>query len=110
MARILPSLVQEWVTKATAEGLSPRSVHKYHVMLHPIFERAVRDQLILINPCEHAELPKIIVRSTRTLPPDEFARLIAPIPERHRLHVASRVAIKPGVARKAPHYKSYASP
>ena len=53
MARILPSLVQEWVTKATAEGLAPRSVRKYHVMLHSIFERAVRDQLILINPCEH---------------------------------------------------------
>ena len=60
MARILPSLVQEWVTKASAEGLSPRSVRKYHVMLHSIFARAVRDQLILINPCEHTELPKII--------------------------------------------------
>jgi site-specific recombinase XerD len=79
MARILPSLVQEWVTKATAKGLSPRSVRKYHVMLHSIFERAVRDQLILMNPCEHTELPKIIVRRTQTLTPDEFARLIAAI-------------------------------
>ena len=61
-----------WVAKATAEGLSPRSVRKYHVMLHSIFERAVRDQLILIHPCEHTELPKIIVRRTRTLTPDEF--------------------------------------
>jgi hypothetical protein len=33
-------------------------------VLHSIFERAVRDQLILINPCEHTELPKIIVRRT----------------------------------------------
>jgi integrase len=91
MARILPSLVQEWVTKATAEGLSPRSVRKYHVMLHSIFERAVRDQLILMNPCEHTELPKIIVRRTRTLTPDEFGRLIAAIPERHRLLVATAI-------------------
>jgi integrase len=91
MARILPSLVQEWVTKATAEGLSPRSVRKYHVMLHSIFERAVRDQLILMNPCEHTELPKIIVRRTRTLTPDEFTRLIAAIPERHRLLVATAI-------------------
>jgi len=29
MARIRPSLIQEWVTKATAEGLAPRSVRKY---------------------------------------------------------------------------------
>jgi hypothetical protein len=31
-------------------------------------------ELILINPCEHTELPKIIVRRTRTLTPDEFGR------------------------------------
>src|SRR5215211_3248613 len=95
MGRILPSLVQEWVTKTTAEGLSPRSVRKYHVMLHSIFERAVRDQLILINPCEHTELPKIILRRSRTLTPTEFGRLIDAIPERHRLLVAT--AIKTGV-------------
>jgi integrase len=91
MARILPSLVQDWVTKATAEGLAPRSVRKYHVMLHSIFERAVRDQLILINPCEHTELPKVIVRRTRTLTPDEFGRLITAIPERHRLMVSTAI-------------------
>jgi integrase len=95
MGRILPSLVQEWVTKTTAEGLSPRSVRKYHVMLHSIFERAVRDQLILINPCKHTELPKIIVRRSRTLTPTEFGRLIDAIPERHRLLVAT--AIETGV-------------
>jgi Phage integrase, N-terminal SAM-like domain len=38
MARILPSNVQEWVTMATAQGLTPRSVRKYHVMLHSIFQ------------------------------------------------------------------------
>ena len=87
MARILPSLIQEWVTKATADGLSPRSVRKYHVLLHSIFERAVRDQLILTNPCAHTELPKIIARRTRTLTPEEFARLLAAVPESHRLMV-----------------------
>lgn len=91
MARILPSLVQEWVTKATVGGLAPRSVRKYHVMLHSIFERAVRDQLILINPCEHTELPKIIARRTRTLTPEEFGRLVAAIPERHRLMVSTAI-------------------
>jgi site-specific recombinase XerD len=58
MARILPSLVQEWVTKATAEGLAPRSVRKYHVMLHSIFERAVRDQLILTNRASTRSCPR----------------------------------------------------
>ena len=66
MGRILPSNVQEWVTMATAQGLAPRSVRKYHVMLHSIFRRAVRDQLILTNPCEHTELPKVVLRRSRT--------------------------------------------
>lgn len=58
MARILPSVVQGWVTKAAADGSAPTSIRKYHTMLHSIFERAVRDQLILTNPCAHTELPK----------------------------------------------------
>jgi integrase len=98
MARILLSLVHEWVTKATAEGLSARSVGKYHVMLRSIFERAVRDQLILITRAS-TELPKIIVRRTRTLTPDEFARLIAAMPERHKLLVVSADQVLTRTAR-----------
>jgi hypothetical protein len=42
-----------------------------------------------MDPCEHTELPKIIVRRTRTLTPDEFGRFIAAIPERQRLLVVT---------------------
>jgi hypothetical protein len=82
-AKITPSVVQDWVTQAVAGGLKPRSIRKYHTMLHSIFKRAVRDQLIAVNPCEHTELPKIIVK-TLTLTPKEFDVLIGAIPERHR--------------------------
>lgn len=54
MADILPSTVQAWVTKAVGEGLSARSTVKYHVMLHGIFKRAVRDRVI---PYNHAPRP-----------------------------------------------------
>jgi integrase len=91
MARILPSNIQEWVTMATAQGLAPRSVRKYHVMLHSIFRRAVRDQLILTNPCEHTELPKVVLRRSRTLTPEEFDQLIRAIPERHQLMVETAI-------------------
>ena len=91
MARILPSNVQEWVTMATAQGLTPRSVRKYHVMLHSIFARAVRDGLILTNPCEHTELPKVVLRRSRTLTPEEFDHLIQAIPEPHRLMVETAI-------------------
>jgi integrase len=91
MGRILPSNVQEWVTMATAQGLTPRSVRKYHVILHSIFRRAVRDGLILTNPCEHTELPKIVLRRSRTLTPEEFDQLIQAIPERYRLMVETAI-------------------
>jgi len=91
IAKIHPSLVQDWVTQAAAGGLSPRSIRKYHTMLHSIFKRAVRDQLIVVNPCEHTELPKVIARKTRTLTPEEFDVLIRAVPEYHRLMVETAI-------------------
>lgn len=81
LAQITPALVQDWVTKAAADGLSSRSIRKYHTMLHSIFVRAVRDQLLVANPCAHTDLPKVIAKTTRTLTPDEYTALIAAIPE-----------------------------
>jgi integrase len=91
MAKILPSVVQGWVTKAVSDGLSATSVRKDHTMLHSIFERAVRGHLILTNPCAHTELPKIIKQRTRTLTPDEFGRLLAVVPQRHVLLVLTAI-------------------
>jgi len=84
MGSITPSTVQAWVTGATAAGLSPRSVTKYHVMLHGVFKRAVRDRVILHNPCADTELPKVPPRKVRILSPEEFERLLAEIPDRFR--------------------------
>lgn len=91
LSQITPSLVQDWVTKAAAEGLSPRSIGKYHTMLHSIFKRAVRDKLIVANPCEHTELPKVITRKGPTITADEFDRLLTAIPERHRVMVETAI-------------------
>ena len=82
MAKILPSTVQGWVSQAVADGLSARSVVKYHVMLHSIFKRAVRDRLIPFNPCAETELPKVVTRRMPILTPEEFERLLSSVPER----------------------------
>jgi integrase len=84
MRSISPSTVQAWVTEASAGGLSPRSLGKYHVMLHGIFKRAVRDRVILHNPCADTELPKVPPRKVRILSPEEFELLLAEIPGRFR--------------------------
>ena len=91
MADILPSTVQAWVTKAIGDGLSARSTVKYHVMLHGVFKRAVRDRVIAYNPCAETELPKVVARKTRTLTPEEFQRLLAAIPDRFKLLVLTEI-------------------
>jgi integrase len=89
--RISPSLIQDWVAKALADGLSPRSIQKYHVLLSSIFGRAVKDRVLVHNPCDHTELPKVITRRARTLTPAEYERLLAALPEQHRLMVATLI-------------------
>ncbi len=91
MAEILPSTAQGWVTKAVAGGLSARSVVTYHVMLHGVFKRAVRDRVIAYNPCADTELPKVINKKPRIPPPAEFWRLLACIPDRYRLLVLTEI-------------------
>lgn len=91
MGEILPSFVQDWVTEVVASGLSPTSVRKYHVMLHSVFKRAVRDRVILTNPCEGIELPKVPPRKTRILSPEEYDRLLAEIPARFRVLVMTDI-------------------
>ena len=88
---ISPSQVQDWVTHARAEGLSPRSIRKYHVFLSSIFARAVKDRILVHNPCDHTELPKIITRKSRTLTPAEYDQLLAALPARHRLMVETLI-------------------
>lgn len=91
LARIMPSTVQAWVSYAVGKGLSPRSVLKYHVMLHSIFARAVRDRILAFNPCEATELPKVIAKKYRTLTPDEFDRLLAAMPDRFKAMVLTDI-------------------
>jgi integrase len=95
IGKILPSDVQRWVTTATAGGLAPASVRKYHTMLHSVFKRAVRDRIITFNPREETELPKVVTTRARTLTPAEYWRLVNAIPEQHRLMV--QVAIETGL-------------
>lgn len=95
MAQIVASEVQAWVNDASAAALSPRSVVKYHTFLHAIFERAVIDQVIPVNPCRHTVLPKLVKKPKSAITPEQFDALVAEIPDEFRLTVL--VAIETGV-------------
>ncbi|EYR65281.1 integrase [Actinotalea ferrariae CF5-4] len=100
LARIMPAMVQEWVNQAGKppqvagkgrKGLSPRSIVKYHVMLHSIFARAVADRIIPFNPCAATDLPKVITTRTRTLTPDEYTQLLTQIPPRFTVMIMTAI-------------------
>ena len=95
LGKISPSGVQGWVSIAAEGGLSPRSIVKYHTMLHSVFARAVRDRLIAFNPCAETELPKVVLKKTRILTPAEFELVLAEIPD--RFHVLVLTAIETGL-------------
>lgn len=91
LGHVTSSVVQDWVTVAATGGLSPRSIRKYHTMLRSIFKRAVRDGLIVTNPCEHTEFPKTIAFKAHALTPDEYKLIIEVVPERYRLLVETAI-------------------
>jgi integrase len=105
MNKIVASTVQAWVNDVSAEvedydgsrkpQLSPRSVRKYHTFLHAIFERAIIDQVITINPCAHSVLPKFVKQPKKAITPEQFETLVGEIPHRYRVMVL--VAIETGV-------------
>jgi integrase len=105
MNKIVASTVQAWVNDVSAEQedfegnrapqLNPRSVRKYHTLLHSIFERAIVDQVIMINPCAHTALPKFVRSPKKAITPEQFDTLLAEIPPRYRVMVL--VAIETGL-------------
>jgi integrase len=105
MNKIVASTVQAWVNEVSAEAedfdgarkpaLSPRSVRKYHTLLHSIFERAIIDRVVTINPCAHTVLPKFVKTPKKSITPEQFETLLSQIPPRYRLMVL--VAIETGV-------------
>jgi hypothetical protein len=62
-------------------------VDKYHTLLASVFERALVDRVITVNPCSHPELPKRVQKKARTLTPEEYDAILAALPEQHRLMV-----------------------
>ena len=95
MRRIGPTMIQSWVNDASRDGLSARSVVKYHALLHKIFGHAVVHKVIAANPCAHTALPKIVREPKRIITVAQFEAILAKIPARYRMMVL--LAIETGL-------------
>ncbi len=70
-------------------------MRKCHTFLHAIFERAIIDQVVTVNPCAHTVLPKFVKQPKKAITPEQFETLLGEIPQRYRVLVL--VAIETGV-------------
>jgi len=64
---------------------------KYHVMLHGVFKRAVRDRVIAYNPCFDTELPKVVKKRLRIVTPEEFEKLLGCILDCFRVMLLTEI-------------------
>jgi integrase len=95
MRRISPSMIQAWVNDATRDGLSARSAVKYHALLHKIFNRAVVDRVIPVNPASHTALPKVVTKPKQIITAEQFEAILTKVPARYRTMVL--LAIETGL-------------
>ena len=79
LSSVRPSDVQAWTAGLTA-ALAPRTVGTVHGIVSGIFRAAVRDRLIVSNPCEGTRLPKVSKARVEPLPLDTVRALEKALP------------------------------
>jgi integrase len=78
-----PSDVQAW-TAGLAAALAPRTVGTLHGIVSSIFRAAVRDRLIVSNPCEGTRLPKVSKARVEPLPLQAVRAIEEALPGRYQ--------------------------
>ena len=69
--------VQGFVTSLSAQkGLSAKTVHNIHGVLHNMLESAVRDELLLRNVSERCSLPRVTQHQVRAITTAELSRFL----------------------------------
>jgi integrase len=83
MSSIKPSEIQIW-TKRLTERLAPSTVGIVHGIVSGIFRAAVRDRVIMHNPCDGTKLPKVTKSRVEPLATEVVLALADAVPDRYR--------------------------
>jgi integrase len=75
LAALRPSHIQSLYTRLGSR-LSPRSIQRYHQVLHAALRQAVRWQLLVRNPADAVEPPRPARRELRATTPAEARRVM----------------------------------
>ena len=80
IASIKYSEIQNLVTKWQQAGLAPRTIRQHIQIVRPIFDMAVRDDVIHKNPCIGVTVPKPGEVTRHPLTPEECSSLLRATP------------------------------
>lgn len=80
LAEVKRRHVQRFADRLVADGNSPSTVRNALMPLRVIYRRAIRDDLVTVNPCENVDLPANRGRRDRIVGVDTAAALIAAFP------------------------------
>jgi integrase len=80
----------------TESGLSPRTVHHVHRVSHRALSQAVRWKLILRNPCDGAQAPRVARAEMRAWTPEQADAFLTSTRD-HRMHALYILALTTGM-------------
>ena len=81
LQKLRPDEVQAGFNKLARQHYSPATIIKARTILRAALKRAVRNRLILTNPCEDIEIPKAEQEEVRYFSPEEQKRFLAALPD-----------------------------
>jgi integrase len=77
LSKVMPAVLQGLYTDLSESGLSARSIHNTHRVLHKAFETALRWGLIPRNPCDAVDPPRPKQAEMKTLTSEQVSVLLA---------------------------------
>jgi integrase len=94
-----PVQVQHFYNTLQAQGLSPRTVHYCHVLLHGALSRAEKNNLVARNVSTLVELPRMERKDMRTLTMEQVSGILLPAIAADRLFAAILLLFGTGLRR-----------
>ena len=68
-------LGKDGVNKRTGGGLSAKTIHEYHIVIHTVLEQAVKESLIPFNPADRVTLPRREQKTVNYFEPDTIVAI-----------------------------------
>ncbi len=98
LQKLTPEQVQRFYTKKREDGLSSKTIHEIHGVLHLALKNAVRWNYVSRNVCDLVDSPRVVSREGTPLTLEQATRLLKGI-RGHRLEVVLMMAVITGMRK-----------